>query len=158
MKPWGGFFDVVKLEASIETLEKETPSADFWTQNKDTSNRLMQELKQLRNQLGPFQELGRHCHELLGLLEITDESDKASLEHLEEEAAVLEKKVGQLEFQKLLSGPNDHNHAILSINAGAGGTESCDWVSCCCACTPAGPSIRGTKYKWSTFCRGKKRA
>lgn len=63
------------------------------------------------------------------LSEITDEGDSVSLGHLEEEAGQLEKKVEHLEFQKLLSGPNDHNSAILSINAGAGGTESCDWVS-----------------------------
>ena len=89
----------------------------------------MQELKQLRGQLGPFQGLDRHCRELAELLEITEESDAASLKHLEDEAALLETKVGDLEFQKLLSGPNDRNSAIVSINAGAGGTESCDWAS-----------------------------
>ena len=89
----------------------------------------MKELKLLKGQLGPFEELSRHCRELWGLLEITEESDPASLKHLEEEALSLKKKVELLEFQKLLSGPNDPNHAILSINAGAGGTESCDWVS-----------------------------
>ena len=89
----------------------------------------MQELKQLRNQSGPFQELSRHCQELVELLEITEESDLSSLQHLGQEAAALEEKVTKLEFQKLLSGTNDPNYAILSINAGAGGTESCDWVS-----------------------------
>jgi peptide chain release factor 2 len=66
---------------------------------------------------------------LSGLLEITEESDAAGLRHLEEEAEALNKKVEHLEFQKLLAGPSDPNSAILSINAGAGGTESCDWVS-----------------------------
>ena len=89
----------------------------------------MQELKLLKNQLGPFEELSKHCRELLELMGIVEESDPVSLEHLEEESLSLEKKVEHLEFQKLLSGPNDPNHAILSINAGAGGTESCDWVS-----------------------------
>ncbi len=89
----------------------------------------MQELKQLRGQLGPYQELSRHCGELKELLEITEESDAGSLKHLEEEATTLETKVGELEFQKLLSGPSDRSSAILSINAGAGGTESCDWAS-----------------------------
>jgi peptide chain release factor 2 len=89
----------------------------------------MQELKQLKNQLGPYEELARHAAELTGLLDITEESDAASMTHLEEEVSALEKKAGELEFQKLLSGPADHSHAIVSINAGAGGTESCDWVS-----------------------------
>jgi len=67
--------------------------------------------------------------ELEGLLEITEEADAVSLKHLSEELEKFAKKVELLEFQKLLSGPDDANGAILSINAGAGGTESCDWVS-----------------------------
>ena len=109
-------------------MEKETGSADFWA-HPETTGPVLRDLKLLKNQLGPYEELTRHGQELLGLLGIVDESDPASLKHLEEEAALLTKKVGQLEFQKLLSGPTDPNHAILSINAGAGGTESCDWVS-----------------------------
>ncbi len=89
----------------------------------------MQKLKQLKAQLGPFRQLHTHCSELGSLLDITEDSDEASIKHLEEEAALLEVKFEQLEFQKLLSGPNDPNSAILSINAGAGGTESCDWAS-----------------------------
>jgi len=89
----------------------------------------MQELKQLKNQLGPFRELETHSRDMIGMLEITEDTDTVSMEHLEEEAAVLEKKVEHLEFQKLLSGPADPSNAILSINAGAGGTESCDWAS-----------------------------
>lgn len=89
----------------------------------------MQKLKQLKAQLGPFQHLHAHCGELTSLLDITEDSDEASIKHLEQEAALLETKFEQLEFQKLLSGPNDPNSAILSINAGAGGTESCDWAS-----------------------------
>ncbi len=89
----------------------------------------MQDLKRLKNQLGPFRALESHCREMIGLLDITEDADLASLKHLEEEIAELEKKVELLEFQKLLSGPNDPNSAILSINAGAGGTESCDWAS-----------------------------
>jgi len=58
-----------------------------------------------------------------------EEGDAESLKHLEEESEKLTKKIELLEFQKLLSGPNDRNSAILSINAGAGGTESCDWAS-----------------------------
>ena len=60
---------------------------------------------------------------------IVEENDAEALKHLEDEAHKLAKKIELLEFQKLLSGPSDRNSAILSINAGAGGTESCDWVS-----------------------------
>ena len=89
----------------------------------------MQELKQLKNQLGPFRELEGHSRDMMGMLEITEDADAASMKHLEEEASALEKKVEQIEFQKLLSDPADPSNAILSINAGAGGTESCDWAA-----------------------------
>lgn len=69
------------------------------------------------------------AQELLGLSEITEDSDEAALGHLAAEAEKLSRDLAVLEFQKLLSGPTDKNSAILSINAGAGGTESCDWVS-----------------------------
>ncbi len=51
------------------------------------------------------------------------------MKHLELEFARFTTKVEALEFQKLLSGATDHNSAILSINAGAGGTEACDWAA-----------------------------
>jgi peptide chain release factor 2 len=89
----------------------------------------MKDLKRLKSQLGPFRTLETHCREMAALLDIVEDSDQASLKHLEEETTALEKKIQLLEFQKLLSGPNDPNSAILSINAGAGGTESCDWAS-----------------------------
>ena len=90
---------------------------------------MIQELKRLKSQINPFLGLKREQKDLGGLLAITEESDAESLRHLEEESATLAKKIELLEFQKLLSGPTDPNSAILSINAGAGGTESCDWAS-----------------------------
>ena len=89
----------------------------------------MKELKDLKGQVEALTLLEKEREELAGLLVITDEKDVESLKHLEGESKALEKKIDLLEFQKLLSGPNDKNSAILAINAGAGGTESCDWVS-----------------------------
>ncbi len=89
----------------------------------------MKELKELKGQIETLTLLEKEREELAGLLVITDDKDAESLKHLESESKALEKKIDLLEFQKLLSGPNDKNSAILAINAGAGGTESCDWVS-----------------------------
>ncbi len=127
-KPWGGFFDVSHLESQIQALEDKIASPEFWSQT-DKANTVMRELKQLKSQVGPFKELTHHCRELQDLTEITEEADAESMKHLELEAAAMDKRVELLEFQKLLSGPNDPNNVIMSINAGAGGTESCDWVA-----------------------------
>ena len=77
----------------------------------------MRQLKQLKNQVGPFRELSTHCKDLLELTAMTEESDAASMKHLEEEETALDKKIAALEFQKLLSLPEDPSSAILSINA-----------------------------------------
>jgi len=56
-----------------------------------------------------------------------DESDM--LEQIQQELSSLEEDVNKVEIQSILGGPYDRNNVILSINAGAGGTESCDWAS-----------------------------
>lgn len=55
--------------------------------------------------------------------------DETFLTELEEEAVKLEKELSRLEMQKMLSGELDGKNCFFSINAGAGGTESCDWVA-----------------------------
>lgn len=112
----------------IQELEAETAKPDFWS-NSEKKDATMAELKRLRAQTGVLVELEKQQKELEELCEITDDSDEVSLKMLGRESGDLLKKVEALEFQKLLSGPADRNGVVLSINAGAGGTESCDWVS-----------------------------
>ncbi len=125
---WGGFFDAAGLRTKIGELEREVSDPQFWS-NPDTRNPVIQQLKRLKAQVEPFEALKKEHRELEDLLGIVEESDTTSFKHLEEESNKLVQKLDLLEFQKLLGGPNDRNHAIVSINAGAGGTESCDWVS-----------------------------
>ncbi|MCG3176271.1 MAG: Peptide chain release factor 2 [Candidatus Omnitrophica bacterium] len=126
---WGGFFDVERLVSRIGELEHEIALQDFWTRPDERRNPVIQELKSLKNQVTPYIELQSQQNELKGLLSIVEDGDEDSLGHVVREAGELSKRIELLEFQKLLSGPEDRNNAILSINAGAGGTESCDWVS-----------------------------
>lgn len=65
------------------------------------------------------------CKEMATLAK--DESDM--LEQIQQELFSLEEDVNKVEIQSILGGPYDRNNVILSINAGAGGTESCDWAS-----------------------------
>ncbi len=63
------------------------------------------------------------------MVEIGEEGgDEDILKEIKEILPVLEKRVGQMEFARMLSGPHDANNAIFSINAGAGGTEAQDWA------------------------------
>jgi len=114
-------------KGKIKSLEKEITREDFW-KDKDASNRTLKELKRLRRSVDPFHKLSSLSEEIKGLLDITEEDDRASLTHLRDELAGLKKGIDELEFSCLLGEEGDPLNAIVSINAGAGGTESCDWA------------------------------
>ncbi len=99
----------------------------FWD-NSSESNKLMRELKILKGVLEPFGSSEKRVAEALEFLELAGQ-DEDILKQLHDEAASLADVIGKLELQTLLSGEFDRSNAILSINAGAGGTESCDWAS-----------------------------
>ena len=125
--PWGGFFDVESLQRKITELDARVSAPEFWTT--DGREAVLQQLKSLKNQTGPFLELTRRQKDIAELLTLVEDGDAESFKMVEKETTDMHQKIDALEFQKLLSGPADKNSAILSINAGAGGTEACDWVS-----------------------------
>jgi len=100
---------------------------DFWNDT-DKSNKLMKELKYLKGCVDPFVEGTKKLNELRELAEISEDEEDL-LTQIKEELAVLEAETNKTEIQSILGGPFDCNNAILSINAGAGGTESCDWAN-----------------------------
>ena len=77
--------------------------------------------------------LGRLTQELSDNLELFDmsreENDEAGLITIEAEATGLAADIEKLEFRRMFNNPADHNNAFLDIQAGAGGTEACDWAS-----------------------------
>ncbi len=100
---------------------------DFWN-NESHSTRVVKSLKVLKSTVEPWEQASRKYIELNELLEIAQESDEDLVKDLNRNIESLFTEVGRLEFKTLLSAETDPNNAILSINAGAGGTESCDWV------------------------------
>jgi len=88
----------------------------------------MRELKYLKGCTEPFEQGFKkleECKELAGI----DKEDPEMLEQIQQELSLLEQDINAIEIQSILGGPYDRNNVILSINAGAGGTESCDWAS-----------------------------
>ncbi len=79
--------------------------------------------------MDPWHEIRSGYEDARDLLGIVEESDTESVKHIEEEISLLESRLNSMEFRTLLGRPEDRSNAILSINAGAGGTESCDWAS-----------------------------
>ncbi len=99
----------------------------FWNDS-TRANKIIQELKSLKFTVEPWLECQKELSGLKELADICDEDFKA-LNELDNYVSLLKERVEKLEFSSILSGEHDQNNAILSIHAGAGGTESCDWVA-----------------------------
>jgi len=99
----------------------------FWDAS-EKSTKIVRQLKTLKSTVEPWLAATRKYQELQELADILNAQDNALYSDLNKNIHSLSNEVDSLEFKILLSGEFDPNNAILSINAGAGGTESCDWV------------------------------
>jgi len=113
----------------IRELEEKMSQAGFWDLG-DRAKEVISEVKKLKSEIEPVVSVARTTTDLLELAEIGNaEKDAASLDELEVEAGAVEKMLEELELRAILNEPHDHANVFLSIHAGAGGTESCDWTS-----------------------------
>ena len=86
-------------------------------------------MKELKGVVEPFVKLENEFYGIKEVIGIAGPEDNESLKHFKKDLTALSQKLGRIEFNSLLGGETDKNNAILSINAGAGGTESCDWAA-----------------------------
>lgn len=102
---------------------------NFWSDNKNTAP-VLQEIKVIKNNLNSFCELEKKYEEVGILIEMAIEEDEDSLiPEIESEFKTFIKLFESKNLESLFKGEYDNRNAIVSLNAGAGGTESCDWVS-----------------------------
>ncbi len=100
---------------------------DFWS-NMDKAQGVSRELKGFKNIVGLWHNMNDEVADLEELLKITDEFDSESIKQLKNDIEKLQAFLNKLEMTRLLGAEHDKSNAILSIHAGAGGTESCDWA------------------------------
>jgi len=112
----------------IGTLEGEISKPDFW-KDEARSKVVISELKDAKSVVEPFLEIEATFKDIEGIVSIAGPEDIESLKHFRNDLAALKNRIEALEFRSLLGDPVDRNNAIVSINAGAGGTESCDWAA-----------------------------
>jgi len=105
-------------------LEKEVADPNLWS-DQSRAKKIMQDKKGLEKELGTYEELVNGTEDLQTLLEMAKEADAKDLR---KEFELLKKKSAELELAALLGGEYDKGNAILSINAGAGGTDAQDWA------------------------------
>lgn len=122
-------FDLANKSKRIEELEREMEAPDFWN-NAEVSQQKMKTLKSLKDDLETYHELETCYDDIETLIMMAEEeNDTSLLAEIEEAVAVYEKTYDGIRIKTLLSGEFDADAAIVSLNAGAGGTESCDWAS-----------------------------
>jgi peptide chain release factor 2 len=127
LRSWS-VFDIPRKEKRAAQLEEASGREGFWNDN-IAAQKAMRELTALKEETTTWRDLERRARDAAGLLDLTMEEDNAELgEEVAREVADIEKELGALEFTLLFSGAYDRNNAILSIHAGAGGTESQDWA------------------------------
>lgn len=102
---------------------------EFWS-DRNAARGVMSEASSIKGRLEAFDAIGRRLEDLPVLEEMAREDGGAEAEaEFRKELSEAGSALGELELKLLLGDPNDRLDAICSINAGAGGTESCDWAA-----------------------------
>ncbi|MBQ9613336.1 MAG: peptide chain release factor 2 [Lachnospiraceae bacterium] len=113
----------------IEELSREMEAPDFWNDT-DRANGKMKELKDMQKTVDEADGLCAQYEDILSLIEMGNEdNDTSMIPEIRAELDSFEEKLEEMRLSTLLTGEYDANNAIISLNAGAGGTESCDWCS-----------------------------
>ena len=121
--------DLVNKEQRIQELEREMEAPDFWD-NPEKSQESMKVLKALKDDLETYQNLESQYEEIELLIEMGyEENDPAVIPEIEETLNSFQTTFDDIRIRTLLSGEYDNSKAIVTLHAGAGGTESCDWAS-----------------------------
>ncbi|GHR07147.1 peptide chain release factor 2 [Helicobacter pylori] len=118
-----------KIKQELERIEKEQEDPNFWQdvlKARDTNK----EKVRLNRLLETYQKTKNSLDESTELFELAqNDNDEVTLSLLYEEASILEHSIQKVEIEIMLSGENDASNAIITIQPGAGGTESQDWAS-----------------------------
>ncbi len=115
-------------QKQIDELEKETMVEGFWD-DLEKSQKILKKSKALKNKVESYESLKNDYDDTLTMIEMAIEEDDDSVyAELNDSAEKIKKRLETLTLETLLSGPYDKNNAILTLHAGAGGTEAQDWV------------------------------
>ncbi|MFW5647386.1 MAG: peptide chain release factor 2, partial [Acetivibrio ethanolgignens] len=128
----GDSLDLANKKLRIEELELIMEAPDFW-EDPERSQECMKELKGLKGTLDTYNQLKGEYEDIETLLVMGyEESDASLIPEIDEALKEFIEHYENLRIQTLLSEEYDKDNAILTLHAGAGGTESCDWASMLC--------------------------
>ena len=111
----------------VEELEREMEAPDFWD-NAEESQKKMKELKSLKDDMETYQNLVSQMEDMETMIEMGyEENDPDLIPEIQEMLDQFKTDFDNIRVKTLLSGEYDSENAIIKLNAGAGGTEACDW-------------------------------
>lgn len=128
---FGGVFDSETVKKRIAEKELVTGQPNFWDEPKKAEH-LLSEIKKLKNRIEPWEALITAIEDLQALYELTQElkpeERSSSLQELDTLLNMQQEQFEKLNTLSLLSDAVDGSDAFLTVHAGAGGTEACDWA------------------------------
>jgi len=129
---WGIHFDLANKKLRVEEIEGIMEEPNFWDST-EKSQAYMKELKNLKDTIDEYRELEQGYEDIQTLLEMGyEEEDPEMIGEIQEELDSFVEKFEALRLKTLLCDEYDKENAILTLHAGAGGTESCDWAGMLC--------------------------
>ena len=131
----------------IAELDKSMEEPGFWD-DPEKSTRLVREAKLLKDEVDTFKSLEQAYEDIQVMIQMgNEENDPSLVPEVQEMMDEFAKTLENMRLKLLLSGEYDHNNAILRLNAGAGGTESCDWCSMLYRMYCRGADQKGYQYE-----------
>ena len=125
---WGIHFDIARKEEKIAELEYKMGEPTFWD-NPEQAQKITQELNDVKAGVDKYSHILQKFEDMQVLWEMgMEDKDESVLPDVENEIKEINQEMEQLELELLLSGKYDANNAILTLHAGAGGTEAQDWT------------------------------
>nr|WP_207740947.1 peptide chain release factor 2 [Enterocloster bolteae] len=113
----------------IAELDKSMEEPGFWDEP-EQSTRMVRESKNLKDEVDTYRALEQQYEDIQVMIQMGyEENDSSLIPEIEEMLEQFKETLENMRMKLLLSGEYDSNNAILRLNAGAGGTESCDWCS-----------------------------
>ena len=119
---------MARRRAELAQLEQRSAAPDLWG-DPEQAQQLLADIARRKQEIAPWDDLARQAQDAQALAELAvEENDAATATEAAQMLAQLRRRLREMEITALLAGEYDRSNAILSINAGAGGTEACDWV------------------------------
>jgi peptide chain release factor 2 len=129
---WGIHFDLAGKSLRVREIEQTMEEPGFWD-NTEKAQEYMKELKNLKDTIEDYGHLKTKFEDVQTLLQMGyEENDESLIPEVAEALEQFVQALDELKLRTLLSGEYDRYNAIITLHAGAGGTESCDWASMLC--------------------------